>query len=219
MSAGTDRAVDEFVLTSATVHEAAGRTGALPSEIKPLHPAMHLQAPAFPVKVPPGDNLWLHRAVYAAAPGEVLVVDTGGGLEFGYWGEILAEAAIARRLAGLVIHGGVRDSARLIEMGWPVFAARLCIRGTVKDPHGDGDLGEPVAIGDQTVCLGDLVVADADGVVCIPAADADAVRLRSVERERAEAGYLDRIRAGESTLAIYGLDRLEPAAPSVRGRA
>ncbi len=192
-------------LSSATVHEAAGRIGALPSEIKPLHPDMRLEAPAFPVKAPHGDNLWLHRAVYSAAPGEVLVVDTGEGFEFGYWGEILAEAAIARGLAGLVIHGGVRDSARLIEIGWPVFATRICIQGTGKDPHGDGDLGDPIIIGDQTVGLGDLIVADADGVVCIPATAVEQVRRKSMEREAAEADYLERIRNGESTLDIYGL--------------
>lgn len=193
------------VLSSATVHEAAGRTGALPSAIKPLHPSMHLEAPAFPVKAPPGDNLWLHCAVYAACPGEVLVVDTGGGLEFGYWGEILAEAAIARGLAGLIIHGGVRDSARLVEMGWPVFAERVCIRGTGKDPHGDGELGEPVLIGEQTVRLGDLIVADADGVVVVPAERVAEVQRLSAEREAAEADYLRRIRSGESTLDIYRL--------------
>jgi 4-hydroxy-4-methyl-2-oxoglutarate aldolase len=78
----------------------------------------------------------------------VLVVDTGGGLEYGYWGEVLTEAAIARGLAGLVVRGGVRDSRRLAEMGWPVFAERVCIRGTGKDPRGDGSLAGPGMIGD-----------------------------------------------------------------------
>ncbi|MGQ4615685.1 RraA family protein [Nocardia sp. R7R-8] len=192
-------------LSSATVHEAAGRIGALPSAIKPLAPDMRLAAPAFPVRVPPGDNLWLHRAVYAAHRGEVLVVDTGGGLEYGYWGEILAEAAIARGLAGLVINGGVRDSRRLIELGWPVFAERLCVRGTGKDPDGDGELGEPVQLGEVVIGLGDLVVADADGVVGIPAARADDIKSRSLERERMEAEYIQRLRGGETTVAIYGL--------------
>lgn len=196
---------DTAVLTSATAHEAAGRIGALPSAIKPLDPAMRLEAPAFPVRAVPGDNLWLHRAVYAAAPGEVLVVDTGDGFEYGYWGEVLAEAAITRGLAGLVIHGGVRDAARLIELGWPVFAERVCIRGTGKDPEGDGELGEPVVIGQQTVHLGDLIVADADGVVVIPARRIDEVRALSAERDAVEAGYIDRIRGGESTVEIYRL--------------
>ncbi len=192
-------------LSSATVHEAAGRIGALPSVIKPLAPDMHLQAPAFPVRVPPGDNLWLHRAVYAATPGEVLVVDTGGGFEHGYWGEVLAEAAMARGLAGLVIHGGVRDRLQLVRAGWPVFAERVCVRGTGKDPDGDGELGEPVVVGEVTVSLGDLVVADADGVVCVPARRADAVRAAAEERDAAEAVYIERLRAGETTLAVYGL--------------
>lgn len=192
-------------LTSATVHEAAGRIGALPSAIKPVHPDMHVLGPAFPVRMPAGDNLWLHRAVYAASPGEILVVDCGGGFEHGYFGEVLAEAALARGLAGLVIHGGVRDARRLGEMGWPVFAERVCIRGTGKDPDGDGELGEPITIGDVEVRLGDLVVADADGVVCIPADRAAEVRADSAARDEAEQGYIARLRAGEQTIGIYGL--------------
>lgn len=192
-------------LGSATVHEAAGRIGALPSAIKPVHPDMHVEGPAFPVRMPAGDNLWLHRAVLAASPGDVLVVDCGGGFEHGYFGEVLAEAALARGLAGLVIHGGVRDAARLGALGWPVFAERVCVRGTGKDPHGDGQLGAPVTIGDVEVGPGDLVVADGDGVVCVPAGRADEVRAVSAARDAAEQGYIDRLRAGESTLSIYGL--------------
>ena len=195
------------LLTSATVHEAAGRIGALPSEIKPLVAGMRVEGPAFPVTSPPGDNLWLHRAVYAAAPGEVLVVDTGGGLEYGYWGEVLAEAAIARGIAGLVIHGGVRDRARLVEMGWPVFAARICIQGTGKDPAGAGSVGATATVGSVVVGRGDHVVADDDGVVVIPAARADEVRELSRRRDDAEVQYIQRLRAGESTVDVYGLPR------------
>ncbi|MTD55495.1 4-hydroxy-4-methyl-2-oxoglutarate aldolase [Amycolatopsis sp. RM579] len=191
-------------LSSATVHEAAGRIGALPSAIKPLAPSMCVQGPAFPVQMPPGDNLWLHRAVYAASPGEVLVVDCGGGFDHGYFGEVLAEAAIARRLGGLVIYGGIRDSRRLQELGWPVFAERVCIRGTAKDPAGNGELAEPTTIGDVEVHLGDLVVGDADGVVCVPAAEADSICARSVARDGLEAHYIEQLRQGETTLALYG---------------
>lgn len=201
----TAAATPGALLTSATVHEAAGRIGALPSVIRPVHPEMHVLGPAFPVRMPAGDNLWLHRAVYAASPGEILVVDCGGGFEHGYFGEVLAEAALARGLAGLVIHGGVRDARRLREMGWPVFAERICIRGTGKDPRGDGRLGEPVTIGDVVVRRGDLVVADADGTVCIPAERAPAVRAAAADRDAVELGYIRRLRAGEQTLTIYGL--------------
>ena len=118
---------------------------------------MYVNAPAFPVHSPPGDNLWLHRAVYAAEPGSVLVVDVGDGVEYGYWGEILVEAALARGLSGLVINGGVRDSRRLITLGWPIFSAGVCIRGTGKNPNGTGSVAAPVVIGDVTVARGDLV--------------------------------------------------------------
>jgi 4-hydroxy-4-methyl-2-oxoglutarate aldolase len=166
---------------------------------------MRLAAPAFPVRSPPGDNLWIQRAIYAAQPGEVLVVDTGGGLEFGYWGEILTEAAIARDLAGLVIHGGVRDSDRLIEMGWPVFAERVCIQGTAKDPACNGQLGDTIRIGTVDVGRGDLIVGDADGVAVIPASLRADIQALSDERERAESQYVERLRAGETTLEIYRL--------------
>jgi 4-hydroxy-4-methyl-2-oxoglutarate aldolase len=193
------------VLSAATVHEAAGGIGALPSVIKSVDPGMRVVGPAFPVRMPPGDNLWLHRAVYAARPGDVLVVDCCGGLEHGYFGEVLAEAALARSLAGLVIHGGVRDVCRLCELGWPVFAERTCIRGTTKDPDGDGQLGAPVRIGDVEVAVGDLVVGDTDGVVCVPAALAGSVRERAAERDRTEEVHIARLRGGATTLDIYGL--------------
>ncbi|MCF7549335.1 RraA family protein [Pseudonocardia sp. WMMC193] len=152
-----------------TTAPGTGRTGALPQTIRPLHPSMHLAARAFPVRTPPGDDLWLHHAVRAASPGEVLVVDCGGALDFGYWGADLTIAAIARGLAGLVIHGGVRDASRLVELGWPIFAATVSTRATTQDPLGDGELGDPIVIGAVPVVLGDLVVGDAAGVVRVPA--------------------------------------------------
>jgi 4-hydroxy-4-methyl-2-oxoglutarate aldolase len=192
-------------LSSASVHEAAGRTGALPSAIKPVVPRAHLAAPAFPVRCPPGDNLWLHRAIQVAPPGAVLVVATDDTPEYGYWGEILTAAAMQRELAGLIIDGGVRDADRLAECGWPVFASRVCIRGTAKDPDAEGSVGETISIREVPIAPGDLVVADSDGVVVVPAADAEQVVIATRERDAREVDYRDRIRAGESTLTIYGL--------------
>lgn len=191
-------------LSSATLHEAAGRVGALPSAIRPAFAGARVAGRAFPVASPPGDNLWIHRAVYAAEPGDVLVVDVGGGTEFGYWGEILSTAALARGLAGLVINGRVRDREALAELGLPVFSAGLCIRGTGKDFDGTGSLGAAVRIGEVFVDRGDLVVGDADGVVVIPQADIDAVRKAAAERDAKEAELMRRIRAGERTLDLYG---------------
>lgn len=192
-------------LGTATLHEAAGRIGSLPSGIQPLSPTLKVAGPAFPVVVPPGDNLWLHHAIYQAEPGDVLVVSTGGAREFGYFGEVMAVAAVARGIAGLVIDGGVRDAAQMIELGFPVFADRRCIRGTIKDPRKAGSLGAPLTIGDVQVERGDLVVGDGDGVVVIPESEADAMIALGAKREAAEAEYFARLRAGESTLGIYGL--------------
>lgn len=191
-------------LGAATLHEAAGRVGALPGAIKPVADQMRLAGPAFTVHVPAGDNLWIHRALYAAAPGEVLVVCTSGGHEFGYWGDILNSAAIARKLGGLVIDGGVRDTAELANMPLPVFSNGVCIRGTIKDYHGTAFVREPIQIGDVVVQQGDLVVGDRDGVAVIPKASVGAALEKGVERERDETQKTQRINAGERTIDIYG---------------
>lgn len=188
---------------TASVHEAAGRTGALPSYIRPLSAAMRLAGPALPVRCPPGDNLWIHKALVAASPGDILVVECGRGEEFGYWGEIMATAAIARGVAGLVITGGVRDSLMLIELGLPTFSGRICIQGTGKDPAGDGAVGAPVRIGDVVVRSGDLVLGDADGILVLSAADAEVAVSAARERDRKEIEILQRVRNGEPTLEVY----------------
>lgn len=193
--------------SSATLHEAAGRIGALPSVIKPVDASFRVSGPAFPVRCPAGDNRQLHLAVYEAAPGAVLVVDVGAGIDFGYWGEVLSVAARQRRLGGLVIHGCVRDRDQLAAVGFPVFAAGLCIRGTVKDRPG-GATGEPVRLGDVLVTRADLVVGDSDGVVVIPAADADRVLAAAVARDAAEAEMMRRLHAGERTLELLKLNPL-----------
>lgn len=193
------------LLSTATLHEAAGRIGALPSAIRPLSATAGVCGPALPVRGPAGDNLWLHRAIQAARRGDVLVVDPDGGLEHGYWGEVMTVAAMQRGIAGLVIHGGVRDSRRLVELGFPIFAACICIQGTGKRPDGAGSIGTPIRIGAATIHRGDLVVGDADGVVVIPEADVPAVVAGARRRDAEEGAILRRLREGESTLAIYGL--------------
>lgn len=194
-------------LSSATLHEAAGRIGALPASIKPIDSKMRVCGPALPVRSPPGDNLWLHRAIYAAAPGDVLVIDCRGGSEFGYWGEVMARASQARQIAGLVISGGVRDSLKMAEIGFPVFSQGTCIRGTGKDPNGDGAVGASIKLGDVGVNRGDLVFGDADGVVVIPAAQIAAVVAESEKRDAKEIDIFDQLARGATTIDIYNLPR------------
>ncbi|MGJ7546184.1 4-carboxy-4-hydroxy-2-oxoadipate aldolase/oxaloacetate decarboxylase [Variovorax sp. LT1R16] len=190
-------------LPTATLHEAGGRIGVMPPSIKPVAPTFRVCGTAVTVHSPGGDNLWLHRALYVAQPGDVLVVHVSEDYEFGYWGEIMSCAAKARGLAGLVIDGCVRDGGILADFGLPVFARGLCIRGTGKDYGARGWVNYPVLFGDLTVNAGDLIVGDTDGVVAIPRERAAQVVAAAEEREAKEAAILDRIRAGERTLEVY----------------
>lgn len=189
---------------TATLHEAGGQIGALPSYIKPVAQDWQVCGPAMTVLSPPKDNLWLHRGIYAAQPGDVMVVDTGRFHEAGYWGEIMTHAAQQVGVAGLVIDGCVRDGAILEELGMPVFSAGLCIRGTAKNKEAYGGLNIPVRIGEIWVNPGDLVVGDRDGVVVVPQARIAEVTEKAKAREEKEADTIARLHAGERTVDMYG---------------
>ncbi|MFB5189437.1 4-carboxy-4-hydroxy-2-oxoadipate aldolase/oxaloacetate decarboxylase [Alicyclobacillus fastidiosus] len=192
-------------LPSSTVHEAAGRIGNLPSKIKPVSKTMKLCGFAMTVLSPPGDNLWLHRAIYQANPGDVLVVDVGTAYEYGYWGEIMTTAAIERGIGGLVINGCVRDLDRLVELDFPIFARGICINGTGKDDMAQSAVNSPARIGDVIVFPGDLVLGDSDGVVVIPRKQVSSVAELAKAREEKELKVIPEIRNGKSTLEIYNL--------------
>lgn len=204
-----DRVAPELVelarkLPAATLHEAGGRIGVMPSAIKPVHPSMRVCGSAVTVSSPGGDNLWLHRALYVAQPGDVLVVHVGGAYDFGYWGEIMSCAAHARGLAGLVIDGCVRDGAILADFALPVFARGLSIRGTGKDFGARGWINSPTLFDDLIVHAGDLIVGDTDGVVAIPRSRAPDVVRAAQAREVKEAAVIEKLRGGARTLEVYG---------------
>jgi 4-hydroxy-4-methyl-2-oxoglutarate aldolase len=190
-------------LPAATLHEAGGRIGVLPHAIKPVGPRMRICGPAVTVHSPGGDNLWLHRALYVAKPGDVLVVHVSGVEDFGYWGEIMSTAAQALGLGGLVIDGCVRDGDPLEALGFPVFSTGLCVRGTGKDHGARGWINHPLRLGNLTVNAGDLIVGDRDGVVAIPRERAADIVAASEARELKEAGVMQRLRDGERTLEVY----------------
>jgi 4-hydroxy-4-methyl-2-oxoglutarate aldolase len=193
-------------LSSATVHEAAGKIGNLPSTIKPLDPTFKLCGKALTVSSPPLDNLWLHRAIYEAEPGDVLMIDVGGFTEAGYWGEIMACAAQVRQIAGLVINGCVRDREQINAMNFPVFSTGLCIRGTGKDKTAYGAINQPIRMGDIVIFPGDLIVGDGDGVVVIPKAKAEWAVNQSEQRDANELQIMARLRQGERTLDLFDLN-------------
>jgi len=192
-------------LGSATLYEAAGRIGALPCRVASTSPRLPVCGRAFPVETDGGDNLAIHHAIYAAQPGDVLVVNVSGAREYGYFGEVMARAAMAVGVAGLVIDGGVRDADRMADLGFPVFAANRCINGTTKRPDAVLAVGSSTKIGEITIFRGDVVVGDGDGVVVIQASDLDAVVTSSERREVEEGTIFERLQAGESTIDIYRL--------------
>ena len=199
-------------LGAATLHEAAGRIGALPSGIKPVEKAMVLCGPAFTVHCPALSNLQIHHALYHARPGDILVVHVSGGTEAGYWGDILNEAALARGLGGLVIDGGVRDTAGLSKMDFPVFSNGVCIRGTGKDYEAVAWLNEGVRMGEVVIRAGDLIMGDRDGVVAIPAERVEDVVVAGEAREADETRKIELIRQGARTIDLYGFVNGAPAA-------
>ncbi|WP_433177676.1 4-carboxy-4-hydroxy-2-oxoadipate aldolase/oxaloacetate decarboxylase [Actinoallomurus sp. CA-150999] len=191
----------------ATVHEAMGRTGYLGPGIRPVHLGSRIGGTAVTVLSWPGDNLMIHVAVEQCRPGDVLVVTTTSPSTDGMFGELFATALRHRGVRGLVINAGVRDVAELHAMGFPVWSAAVSAQGTVKATP--GAVNVPVSIAGQPIHPGDAILADDDGVVCVPRADVErtvrAAEARAAKEEATRAAF----RRGELGLDRYGLrDRL-----------
>ncbi|MCB0647780.1 MAG: 4-carboxy-4-hydroxy-2-oxoadipate aldolase/oxaloacetate decarboxylase [Saprospiraceae bacterium] len=190
---------------TATIHEALGQIGNLPSAIKPLDPKVKLCGPAYTVKAKAMMNINFHRAYAYAKPGDVIVADCSGGYEAGYWGDLLTAGAMKQGIIGLAIDGCIRDADEIEALGFPVFSRGLCIKGTGKDP--EGSLNEPITIGDTTIYPGDIVIGDRDGVMIVPKDRIDEAIEKSRAREAKEAATRARLNAGETSLQIYEWDK------------
>jgi len=191
-----------LALGSATLGESGGQ--GLHSRIHAMWPGARFAGPAFTVRCPVGDNLAVHAAVAQAPRGHVLAVTVAGDVSRGYWGEVLATAAQAAGIVGLVIDGTVRDLDRLAAMGFPVFARGHSLPGASKS--GPGEVGGTIAVGDATVRAGDWLVADTDGIVVISQEVLDDVITAARAREAKELGMFDRLKAGATTVELLGLD-------------
>jgi 4-hydroxy-4-methyl-2-oxoglutarate aldolase len=188
--------------SSATLHEAAGKKGALPSGIKPLSPDFKLCGPAITVSSSPADNLTIHEAILVAQPGDVLVVEVSGVYEAGYWGDIMTHAAMERQIHGLIIDGCVRDGNEIKDMGFPVYSRGLCIKGTAK--NGGGWINHPIKIGEVPIMPGDLVLGDGDGIVVIPQLEIARVLEQAQKREEHEKWIREELKKGKTTMELYG---------------
>lgn len=188
----------------ATIHEAQGRKGALSSRIKPVDYRMKLCGPAFTVKCAPRDNIMLQLAINYAKPGDIIVVSAGEYEEAGSFGDVLANACLAKGIGGLVTDTGVRDTLQLRDLGFPVFSFSVCIKGTVKETI--AAVNDTIIIGDEIVNPGDIIVGDADGLVVVRRADAQESARLSQIREDAEAGFIEAYKQGKSVIEVSNLE-------------
>jgi 4-hydroxy-4-methyl-2-oxoglutarate aldolase len=190
----------------ATVHEALGRTGYLGHYLRPIQDGAAICGTAVTVLCWPGDNLMIHAAVEQCRPGDVLVVATTSTSRDGLFGELFATALQRRGVRGLVIDAGVRDVAKLRAMGFPVWSAAISAQGTVKATAGTVNL--PVVIGGQIVHPGDVVLADDDGVMCVPRQAApEAIRAAQARTDK-ESAARQAFAGGELSLDRYGLRKI-----------
>jgi 4-hydroxy-4-methyl-2-oxoglutarate aldolase len=188
--------------SAATLHEALGRVGNLPSALKPIAPAMKVCGPAYTVQTMPRDNVLLHRAYAYAQPNDVLIVSCSGFYEAGYWGDLMSLGAKTKGINGLVIDGCVRDADDIEAMNFPVFSRGLCIRGTTN--YGEGTLNEPIVIGEVLIHPGDIVVGDRDGVMIVPQNRIEEAIEKATAREEKEERVRAELRQGRVSIDIYG---------------
>lgn len=170
----------------ANLYEGSGRTGAFPQGFRCLGGSPDLAGPALTLVCPAASNIWIHKAIYQASPGDVLVIATLGRPDAAYLGDLLVEAAVKQKLGGIVIEGCVRDVANLRKMPLPVFALGTAVDGPEKTAAG-GSIGKPVEIGNARIKNGDLIRGDEDGVVAIPAEILDTTLDAAEARETNEA--------------------------------
>ena len=183
-----------------TLAEATPPAFDLPPEIRQLVPGTSMVGTAFTVRCPVGDNTAVTRAVGEAKAGDVIVIDTGGGTRSAVWGDTASTACQMKGVVGCVTNGRARDIDEIADLGFPVYAIGLALRGSTKGQPGKTNI--PIAIGDVVIHPGDFICGGPDGVLVVPHAQAEAVLEEAANKKAEEQTRADRLKSGIPLSAI-----------------